>query len=197
MKHKFTAREKLLILICAVLAVGIFYYEVVYKTVTDSVAKYDVTLLEDDLTAAQMKASQEAQMKKTINDSSSTVQKGTIEVYNNLANEVNALGTILNGQAENVAITWSSPTLTDTTVRRQAVITFKAADYQSARTLIQSISDMPYRNIINNVFVTNDTSGSSGATVSLTLTFFETTKGATSTEGLITMNSSSTTSTSK
>lgn len=193
MKHTFTSREKILMFICAVLALGIFYYEAVYKSVTDGIARYDTAELEDELTIAQTKAAQEASMKKTISDTTSTTQKGTIAVYNNLANEVSALGSILNGQAENVAITWSSPTVTDTTVRRQAAISFKTTSYASARTLIQAINDNPYRNIISNVTVTNDTTNNE-TSATLIVTFFETTNGASSTEGLITVSSDSTTS---
>lgn len=190
MKHTFSSREKVLMFLCAILALGIFYYQVVYKNVTDGIAKYDTAELQDELTIAQTKAAKEAMMKKTINDSSSTAQKGTISVYNNLANEVNALGSILNNQAENISITWSSPTVADTTVRRQTAISFKAADYASARTLIQAISDNPYRNIISNVAISNDTK-SGFCTATLTVTFFETTKGAASTEGLIAISSNS------
>ena len=196
MKHTFTSREKILMFLCAVLALGIFYYEAVYKSVTDGIAKYDTAELQDELTVAQTKAAQEAMMKNTINDSSATAQKGTIAVYNNLANEVNALGSILNNQAENVSITWSSPTVTDTTVRRQAGISFKTTHYASARSLIQAINDNPYRNIISNVTVSNDEKNSS-CTATLTVTFFETTKGAASTEGLITVSSDSTSTTTK
>lgn len=197
MKRTFTAREALLIFIAAVLALGIFYYEVVYKGVTSSIAKYDTAQLEDELTLAELQATQEAKMKKEIEAASTTETTGEIAVYDNLANEVNALGTILNSSAQNVAITWSAPTLTDTTVRRQAAISFKTADYQSARTLIQAINDMKYRNIISNVTVTNSTSSSDTSTaVSLTLTFFETSEGASSTQGLVIVDSSDTTSTS-
>jgi hypothetical protein len=191
MKHSFTARELILICIAAVMALGIFYYEAVYKAFTQSAAKYDTAQLEDELTLAQMQAAQEAQMKQAIADASVSKATAEVAVYNNLANEVNALGTILNGNAENVAINWSAPTLTDTTVRRQASISFKTGSYEAARALIQSISDMKYRNIISSVTVTNATSTSDpSTTVSLTLTFFETSNGASSTEGLVDTTSS-------
>lgn len=191
MKHSFTARELILICIAAVMALGIFYYEAVYKAFTQSTAKYDTAQLEDELTLAQMQAAQEAQMKQAIADASVSKATAEVAVYNNLANEVNALGTILNGNAENVAINWSAPTLTDTTVRRQASISFKTGSYEAARALIQSISDMKYRNIISSVTVTNATSTSDpSTTVSLTLTFFETSNGASSTEGLVDTTSS-------
>lgn len=191
MKHSFTARELILICIAAVTALGIFYYEAVYKAFTQSTAKYDTAQLEDELTLAQMQAAQEAQMKQAIADASVSKATAEVAVYNNLANEVNALGTILNGNAENVAINWSAPTLTDTTVRRQASISFKTGSYEAARALIQSISDMKYRNIISSVTVTNATSTSDpSTTVSLTLTFFETSNGASSTEGLVDTTSS-------
>lgn len=196
MKRSFSARELLLICIAAVLALGIFYYEVVYKGVANSIKQYDAAQLEDELTSAQIKVSQEANMKKAIESaSSSTTKLGTIEVYNNLANEVNALGTILNGNATNTAISWAAPTLTDTTIRRQAVISFGTTDYASAKALVQKISEMQYRNIINSVEITNSTSTTDNITnVSITMTFFETSIGASSTDGVVTMSSSTTTS---
>lgn len=198
MKRSFSTREKILIFIAAVMAVGIFYYEVVYKPVISSVAAYDTSVLQDQLEVAQVRAQQEVQMKKAIEDASSTTQTGKVAVYNNQANEVNALGTILNGSAENVSISWSSPTLTDTTVRRQATISFKAADYTTARSLIKQINDMAYRNVISTVSLANSKdSTSSSTTVTLTMTFFETTNGAASTQGLVKVDSTATASTTK
>lgn len=189
MKHQFTARELLLIVVAAVLAVGIFYYELVYKNVMSSIKKYDTAELVDTLTVAQSKAASEAQMKKVIEQETANPSTGKVVVYNNLANEVSQLGVILNGTAENVSITWSSPTLTDTTVRRQATISFSAGNYETARALIQSIANMPYKNCINNVSLSgnaNTTDNVTTYTVSISLTFFETINGATSTEGLVT-----------
>jgi len=194
MKHKFTSRELLLIIIAAFLALGIFYYELVYKSVVNSVNTYDVTSLQDQLIIEQAKASREKQMKDAIEAEKANPSTGEVEVYNNLANEVNELGRILNGSAEEVSISWASPTLTDTTVRRIATISFKAESYDTARSLIKSINDMKYKNSISKISLAHSTSSTdtSTVTVSMTLTFFETTTGATSLEGLITTDSTTT-----
>lgn len=194
MKHKFTSRELLLIIIAAFLALGIFYYELVYKSVVNSVNTYDVTSLQDQLIIEQAKASSEKQMKDAIEAEKANPSTGEVEVYNNLANEVNELGRILNGCAEEVSISWASPTLTDTTVRRIATISFKAESYDTARSLIKSINDMKYKNSISKISLAHSTSSTdtSTVTVSMTLTFFETTTGATSLEGLITTDSTTT-----
>jgi len=194
MKHKFTSRELLLIIIAAFLALGIFYYELVYKSVVNSVNTYDVTSLQDQLIIEQAKASSEKQMKDAIEAEKANPSTGEVEVYNNLANEVNELGRILNGSAEEVSISWASPTLTDTTVRRIATISFKAKSYDTARSLIKSINDMKYKNSISKISLAHSTSSTdtSTVTVSMTLTFFETTTGATSLEGLITTDSTTT-----
>ena len=194
MKHKFTSRELLLIIIAAFLALGIFYYELVYKSVVNSVNTYDVTSLQDQLIIEQAKASSEKQMKDAIEAEKANPSTGEVEVYNNLANEVNELGRILNGSAEEVSISWASPTLTDTTVRRIATISFKAESYDTARSLIKSINDMKYKNSISKISLAHSTSSTdtSTVTVSMTLTFFETTTGATSLEGLITTDNTTT-----
>ena len=165
-----------------------------YKSVVNSVNTYDVTSLQDQLIIEQAKASSEKQMKDAIEAEKANPSTGEVEVYNNLANEVNELGRILNGSAEEVSISWASPTLTDTTVRRIATISFKAESYDTARSLIKSINDMKYKNSISKISLAHSTSSTdtSTVTVSMTLTFFETTTGATSLEGLITTDSTTT-----
>lgn len=188
LKHEFTFREKILLVIAVVLALGIFYYEVAWKGFQSAYAQYNTADLEDQLNIAQAQAVHKKQMEKAVEDAKGQ-SFGSVEPYDNIAAEVNELGNILEGKADNINITWSQPTLTDTTVRRTADISFTTSAYSQAEALIQSIEDCRYRCIISSLEIDapDDSLSDSGeADVSLQVTFFETTDGASTTAGLVT-----------
>ena len=175
MNRKFTTRELILMLIAAFLGLSIFYYEVVYKGVQETILSHDPETLQDQLTVYQAQAVKMKQM------------ESEIAVYNNQANEILAMDSILNG-VSGISITWASPVLTDTTVRRQAAISFTADSYDQAKTLVNRIHNMQYRNVISNLNISgkgDSLQASSLVNVSMTVTFFETTNGAASQEGLV------------
>lgn len=196
MKHKFTAREMILILICAVLAVGIFYYEAIYKNVQADIASHDTQELSTELTTTETKAAQYQKMKKEIANGKQNTSK--VAVYNNLAGEVLELGSILNNNAQNISIQWSDPVLdsnSKTTVRRQAAVSFDTGSYTTAKNLVQRMINCRYRNVVTDLEVSSQTDAalesSDDVNVTLTITFFETTEGASSTKGLQTSSDNS------
>ncbi len=186
MNRKFTTRELILMLIAAFLGLSIFYYEVVYKGVQETILSHDPETLQDQLTVYQAQAVKMKQMESEIASVEDTPH-GEIAVYNNQANEILAMDSILNG-VSGISITWASPVLTDTTVRRQAAISFTADSYDQAKTLVNRIHNMQYRNVISNLNISgkgDSLQASSLVNVSMTVTFFETTNGAASQEGLV------------
>ncbi|MDD6675595.1 type II secretion system protein M [Stecheria sp. CLA-KB-P133] len=193
--YKFSLREKILLLICLVIALGIFYYEVAFKGFQSAAKQYDTSELQTQLTVLQSQAAKQKQMQNYL-DSNDTASVGTVAVYNNLANEVSALGNILNDKASQVSITWSEPTLTDNIVRRNASISFHTSGYDTAYSLVESIARCQYRCLIADVSMDDgddtDLSSSSDVAVSMNITFFETTDGASSTSGLVQQDSDST-----
>ena len=56
MSRSFTKREKILLLIMAVLLLGLVYYRFVIVETANAVERYDVTELESELLVEQMKA---------------------------------------------------------------------------------------------------------------------------------------------
>ncbi len=194
LKHEFTFREKILLVIAVVLALGIFYYEVAWKGFESAYAQYNTADLEDQLNIAEARAVHKKQMEKAVEDAKGETF-GSVEPYDNIASEVNELGNILDGKADNINITWSEPTLTDTTVRRNADISFTTSTYSQAEELIQAIENCRYRCIISTMEIDapdDSLSNSSEADVTLQVTFFETTDGASTTAGLVTEKDNST-----
>lgn len=186
MKHTFTRRELILILICAVLALGIFYYEFAYKNIMADIDAHNTDNLTDELTITEAKAVRYQKMKTAIAEGKTNT--GEIAVYNNLANEVAEVGNILNGNAEDISIQWNEPVWDNPLVRRQADISFETGSYDSAKSLIQSMINCRYRNVVTDLDISSDNDEALGetdeVTVSLTITFFETTDNASTTQGL-------------
>lgn len=188
LNRKFTLRETILILIAAILALGIFYYQVIVKDYNEAKVIYNVSSLEDELTVLSAKASRKKTMEDYIEKHNNEVV-GEVAVYNNLANEIDALASVLNENVENVSINWNEPTLSNKTVRRNANITFNASSYSIAKQIVKDIANLQYRCIVTQLSMSTDSDTSLNRTdkvsVSMTVTFYETTEGSTNTSGLV------------
>ncbi len=187
LKHKFSLREIILILIATVLALGILYYQVIVKNYNEAKSLYNSSGIADELNVLTLKASKKKNMEDYISKHSNDTY-GEIATYNNLANEINALANVFNGKVDNVSISWSEPTLDGTIVRRNASVSFKTNSYELAKTLVSNISGLRYRCIITSLSMSgsdnNNLSTTSEITVNLQVTFYETTTGASDTSGL-------------
>lgn len=187
LNHKFTLRETILLLVAAFLALGIFYYQVVVKNYNEAKELYNSSGIAEQLLILQAKVAKKQNMEDYLS-SHNADSYGEIAVYNNLSNEISALANIFDNKVDNVSISWSEPTLDGTIVRRKASVSFKTNDYTLTKNLISNISSLRYRVIISNLSVTTDNkenlNTSNSISVSMNLTFFETTVGAASTNGL-------------
>lgn len=187
LKHKFSLRETILLCIAAVLALGIFYYEAIEKNYQKALHQYDTTNMQSEMDLLDVKEAKMRSMESYIEEHSDANQ-GEVAVYNNLANEIDALANILQLTASNVSIQWAEPYLTDTIVRRNADITCTVPSYVIAESVIDQIVNLQYKCIISSLSISSsDTMSvdtSTGVSVSMTVTFFETIDGAGNTNGL-------------
>ena len=187
LKHKFSLRETILLCIAAVLALGIFYYEAIEKNYQKALHQYDTTNMQSEMDLLDVKEAKMRSMESYIEEHSDANQ-GEVAVYNNLANEIDALANILQPTASNVSIQWAEPYLTDTIVRRNADITCTVPSYVIAESVIDQSVNLQYKCIISSLSISSsDTMSvdtSTGVSVSMTVTFFETIDGAGNTNGL-------------
>lgn len=187
LKHKFSLRETILLCIAAVLALGIFYYESIEKNYQKALHQYDTTNMQSEMDLLDVKEAKMRSMESYIEEHSDANQ-GEVAIYNNLANEIDALANILQPTASNVSIQWAEPYLTDTIVRRNADITCTVPSYVIAESVIDQIVNLQYKCIISSLSISSsDTMSvdtSTGVSVSMTVTFFETIDGAGNTNGL-------------
>lgn len=187
LKHKFSLRETILLCIAAILALGIFYYEAIEKNYQKALHQYDTTNMQSEMDLLDVKEAKMRSMESYIEEHSDANQ-GEVAIYNNLANEIDALANILQPTVSNVSIQWAEPYLTDTIVRRNADITCTVPSYVIAESVIDQIVNLQYKCIISSLSISSsDTMSvdtSTGVSVSMTVTFFETIDGAGNTNGL-------------
>ena len=81
LNHKFTLRETVLVLLCAIVGIGIFYYEFAWKTFKDAETTYDTTQLETGLLLAQTQSATMKNMEAYIEEHKND-EVGEIERYN-------------------------------------------------------------------------------------------------------------------
>ena len=187
LKHKFSLRETVLVCIAAILALGIFYYEAIEKNYQKAFHQCDTTNIQSEMDLLDVKEAKMRSMKSYIEEHSDANQ-GEVAVYNNLANEIDALANILQPTASNVSIQWAEPYLTDTIVRRNADITCTVPSYVIAESVIDQIVNLQYKCIISSLSISGSdamsVNTSESVSVSMTVTFFETIDGAGNINGL-------------
>ena len=216
LSREFTKKEKILLLVCLLLALGVIYYQVVYKGVRSQMANYRTDDLEAEIEVEQARSVQISQMEAVI-EANKDKDAGLLMPYNNLANEINLVGDITRGKSEGVSVSWSTPVLNGTTIRRDARISFSTRSYKLFKEILEAFNHCIYRCVIRDLSITDNSSSTktiharvggqmttmtvlqtrrgiqhtTKMSVSFTVTFFETSEGATTMEGLIIENASS------
>ncbi len=189
-KRDFTVREKIVLFLLALVAVAILYYLLVFTA-----AKNERIALEAEeqdiftqIEVEETKATRLVTMKEFLASKPEEL-RGTIEPYNNLSKELYELDEIMKA-AGTYSVSFEEAVCTDNIVRRNIGVVFEAKNYETAHDIIEAIKNSKYRSIITDVAVSsaNDGKGSltDGSPVSVTMrvTFFETTDGAKDLSGL-------------
>ncbi|MBR0417544.1 MAG: hypothetical protein IJI66_00060 [Erysipelotrichaceae bacterium] len=191
MGHRFTFRESFLLVICALIGLGIFYYQFAYKHFQSEMASYDVSNIESEVMVYQARLTKKKSMQEYI-DANKGRKLGEIVLYNNLANEISEIGRIFDG-VDDLSVSWSDPTLLDTIVRRNANISFSTTGYTNVVDLIEKLNNSTYRCLISDVSVTADKNEilneNAYIKANIRITFFERVDETTNLDGLTILNS--------
>ena len=193
LKRKFTVRETVLLLFMSILFLGIFYYLLVASPVNEEISKCSSQQVpvEDDISTELIKASRKKKMLDEMEQSAGEPQ-GELKPYNNLNDEMRELYQALE-EAESYNISFSEARASGTIVRRDISIAFQAGSYEQVRTILRNMANRQFRCIIKDM----DISASSGrgesrgmasagaVSVSVMITYYETTVGASDTNGLV------------
>ncbi len=189
LKYKFSLRETILLLICALLGLGIFYYSVILKSYNEAIIKYDTTNLDSELLILNAKVTKLDDMEDYIKNHENDYV-GEVVSYDNIVNLFADFSNDLDGNVSSITISLDDPISFETIVRRNCNISFVASNNEIINEIIRSLTKSKYRLVINNVQVSTDKNSNSLASseelnCSLDITFFETISDAKYEYGLV------------
>ena len=186
----FSIREKILLLVCVLVGLGIFYYEVIYRSFQNSMEAYDISKIQDQTIILQAQVSRKKMMEQYLIDHKDDTY-GELALYNNLSKEISELARIFDG-IDNLLISWSDPTLLNKTVRRNANVSFSVVGYEKVVELVKAINSCRYRCLISDLSISTNRDRVldeySTVSVRIVITFFETIDENTNLEGLTVIN---------
>lgn len=174
MSRRFTRQEKILLLVCALMFLGIFYYQVIWKSTSQTIENYNIQILEDELLLAQTKAIKMVEMENYI-EQNKEQNRGIVADYNNLQNEITELNEIL-AEASTYQLDFEDATTDGSIVRRNINITFQTGDYSAAKRIIQALKDSRYKCLVREINLSVKEGGLQTAdlvNVNLKATFYE------------------------
>ena len=183
----FTRKEKILLLVLALILVGLVYYQFVDKPVRRSIAesKAECEAIETELAVAQTKAQHLQKLESELNDMKSGETISYMASYNNSREEVALLNDILSNTKE-YTINFADVTRSKDQIRRNFTLQFRTSDYAQMRQVIKELCASPYRCLVGDIQCTanRDRSGATSVTAKETATCFETMVGGTPDAGL-------------
>ena len=173
MKHVFTNREKILLVILAVLLIAVGYWKLILTPINDSIdalrqqtASEQDALIQDSARAARL-----TQMKAELETLLSDPNAKPLPDFDNSEKLLVELNTILSGT--DYTLNFANPTPLETgsaILARPISLTFEVSTYSAARAVLDALHDSQYVNLISDLNM--DLKGSTVRTT-LSLTYFE------------------------
>lgn len=176
MSRNFSTKEKVLMVLMAVLLIGLVYYKFVYTRINQAAdkARAEVESLQNDLDVAQIRVARIKKMENEMDGYQKTGLVSKMGSYNNSKMETAFLNTVLAG-ASDYSISFDEVTRDGDLIRRNFSLQYKTPTYDEAEKIMQELTTGEYRCLIGDVGCTVDNTGQT--TVTLIGTFYETMVG--------------------
>lgn len=180
-KKKTTGREKVMLLFLVVLLVGVVYYMGFYQPTQSEISSIRLQISDADaqIAAASSKIASINAMQAELDEIFSRPEDEITEIapYDNAKAVMAQLNGIL-ALSNEYNLSFQEPTVQeDGTVRRVITMSFSCSDYDTARGILESLTNCQWRCLVSNLSVSGSedfTQG--GVSVSATITFFESTQ---------------------
>lgn len=193
MNRAFTKREKVMLVILAVLIIGIGYFKFLLEPVNAGIENYRQmeAMEQDQILQNATLVQQKRQMEQELEALFESGDPSPIPTYDNSANLLVELHKILEGSAEyTLNFTGTNPMDVQYLIGRPVSLTFRTASYSAARRIIDklhnstnvnSISDLSiqFNSDHNQIIYWNESTEDSDKypiVVSLTITYYERTE---------------------
>ncbi|MEG1906432.1 MAG: type II secretion system protein GspM [Raoultibacter sp.] len=188
MSRAFTKREKIMLLVLAVVLVAASYYLFVVQNVANTKASNAAQLQEvqDQIAAQDTVAAMREKMQSELEKMGQVEKLPVIATYDNLRNELDQLNAAL-ASTSSYDLKLTQPALTGETVRRVVTLTFTTPSYDAATAVLEALQNGKYRCVITDFSMTGKMLADGtieSVSSTLNVTYYETIAGSANTNGL-------------
>ena len=169
---KFTPRERVLLVVLAILVVVCAYYFLFYTPVSSTFVSVNEqhTTLDKQIADADAKIVHMKEMKAELEKmKASGLSLKELPAYDNRSNMMNSLAVILEDVPQ-YSVSFSTVNEASGTVRRNISLSYSCNSREAAYEILQRINDGPYPCLIKNCTVSGNTGRCS---INVQLTYFE------------------------
>ena len=153
LSRDFTTKEKVLILLLALVLLGLCYYRFIYVTCRDAIA--EANELRDDyqmeLNGALAKEAQLRSMQEELDRIGELKYASRMESYNNVKAEIALLNNVLK-PATDYSISFSKVSRNGDQIRRSFTLDFTTNGFDNAKQIISDLAGSEYRCLIGGIF---------------------------------------------
>ncbi len=175
MKKEFTMREKILLLMLAVLVIGLGYYKFVLQPINSKISDYRNLESELQLEYEQnrIKAARMSMMQKEIQKAQAKGIRRTVAAYDNSVNLMPELYGIMRS-AGDYSLDFGELVFENDIVRRPVKITYDTATYSQARDIIDKLYGSHYAMQVDDLTIQiKEVSDRRVVTTYIGITYFE------------------------
>ena len=173
MRHVFTTREKVLLVILAVLVIAVGYWKLILTPINDSIADLNAQTAseQDAILTNSARLSRMRQMQQELETLLADPDAKPLPDYDNSERLLVELNTILSGTDYTLNFGNTVPLEDGSTIMcRPITLTFEVSSYTAARAVLDALHDSQYVNLISDLRM--DLEGRTVQT-SLSITYFE------------------------
>ena len=174
MNRELTKREKILLLIFAILIIVLGYYKIILEPINDQITNYEGMQLQEE-TEVDTKTTQAmkmAVMEKEIEKAKASGIEREVPTYDNSKVLLPKLYEIMDASTD-YSMTFQDIVTEGNVVYRGIDITFQTRNYTQARKIIDEIIDMGYALEISDITMQETNDDSSSMSTYMNVTFYE------------------------
>jgi len=177
-KSKISTRDLLMLTVLAVLIIGVVYYMSFYTPLQQELSDLATQAADVDaqINVVTTKIASMDAMQRELDEIFARPEDEITEIapYDNKEVVLNQLNGILQ-RSDNYNLSFADPSVqADGTVRRNVSMSFSCPDYDSAKSIIEDLSNCQWRCLVSNLSISGGGDIMDGAVqVSATITFFE------------------------
>lgn len=177
---KLSVREMVMVVFLIVLVVGVVYYMAFYTPLQEELATIasQSANIDSQIAASTSRISAMDTMQAELDEIFARPESEITEIapFDNKEVVLSQLNGILQ-RSEEYSLSFADPAInSDGTVRRNVSMSFRCADYESAKSIIRDLTECQWRCLVSNLSLSGSGDLMEGAvSVSATITFFEST----------------------